>query len=150
MKNNVAGMWRPNRITATIDGKMVEPFGPKPTGLLCFHESMYFVELMSDPNVPRFASGARESGTAEEDKAAMIGNLALFGTYTVDDRGNFTGNTVEGCTFPNWIGNQRTSEQLKEIVDGDHMLEVFQSGDVRVEIHWQRAIAPEAAQTLFF
>ncbi len=73
----------------------------------------------------------------------MVGNLALFGTYTADTEGNFTGNLVQGCTFPNWIGEQRTAEQLEEVVDGDHMLETFQSGDVRVEIHWQRVIAPE-------
>ena len=96
MKNKVVGMWRPEAITATVGGRMMEPFGPKPTGLLCFHESLHFVELMSDPSVPRFASNARENGTAEEDKAVMVGNLALFGTYTVDDQGNFTGNTVEG------------------------------------------------------
>ena len=101
MKNFVIGMWRPETITATMGGKTMEPFGPKPTGLLCFHKSLYFVELMSDPNVPHFASDARENGTAEDDKAAVVGNLALFGTYTVDVEGNFTGNIVQGCTFPN-------------------------------------------------
>ena len=138
MKNKVVGMWRPETIQATVNGQTMEPFGAKPTGLLCFHESMRFVELMSDPSVAHYATGTRENGTAEEDKAAMLGNLALFGTYTVDDDGNFTGNTVEGCTFPNWVGDRRTADQLTEIVDGDHMLELFQGGDVRVEIHWQR------------
>ena len=40
------------------------------------------------------------------------------------------------------IGHQRTADQLKEIVDGDYMLEIFQDGDVRLEIHWQRVVAP--------
>lgn len=142
MNNRDLGMWRPETITAMMGGKRMEPFGPKPTGLLCFHESLHFVELMSDPRVPRFEGNVREAGTAEEDKAAVIGNLALFGTYTVDQEGNFTGNLVQGCKFPNWIGDQRTAEQLKEVVDGDHMLEIFQSGDVRVEIHWRRVLPP--------
>ena len=141
MKNLVLGMWRPEAITGMVGGKTMEPFGPKPTGLLCFHESLHFVELLSDPNVPRFASDAREAGSAEEDKAAVIGNLALFGTYTVDGEGNFTGNLVQGCTFPNWIGDRRTAEQLIETVDGDRMHEIFQSGDVRVEIRWRRVTA---------
>ena len=68
---------------------------------------------MSDPSVPRFAIDAREAGTAEEDKAAVVGNLALFGTYTVDAAGNFTGNLVQGCTFPNWIGDQRTRRAIE-------------------------------------
>ena len=138
MKNNVEGLWRPVSIHATMGGTVVEPFGPNPTGLLSFHESLHFVELMSDPRVPKFASDMREGGTASEDKAAIVGNLALFGTYTVDADGNFTGNTVDGCTFPNWIGDHRSAEQLKEIVDGDVMTEIFQSDDSRVEIVWKR------------
>ena len=143
MKNLVLGMWRPETIIAIVGDQTMEPFGPNPYGLLCFHESLHFVELLSDPRVPPFAGNARESGTAEEDKASVVGNLALFGTYTVDAEGNFTGNVVQGCTFPNWIGDQRTAEQLKELVDGDQMLEIFESGEVRVEIHWQRVHAPE-------
>ena len=138
MRNKVAGVWRPETIHATVDGQSMEPFGPRPTGLLCFHKSMNFVELMSDPSVPQYAGGVRETGTPEEDKAAVVGNLALYGTYTVDDEGSFTGNTVEGCTFPNWIGDRRTTDQLTLVVEGDQMLEVFQSGGVRVEIRWQR------------
>ncbi len=138
MLNKVLGMWRPETIRATQAGRTVEPFGPNPTGLLCFHESMTFVELMSDPRVQAYASGERETGTAAEDKAAVIGNLALFGSYTVDTDGEFTGNTVEGCNFPNWIGDQRNAEQLKEIVDEGSMTEIFQSGDVRVDIIWKR------------
>ncbi len=139
--NKVLGMWRPETIRATVDGKISEPFGPTPTGLLCFHESLHFVELMSDPNVPKFSGGVREGGTAVEDKAAVIGNLALFGTYTVDEDGNFTGNVVQGCSFPNWIGDQRDADRLQEIVDGDGMTEIFQSGNVRVEIHWTRVFS---------
>ena len=138
MPNKVKGMWRAQTIRATLDGETVEPFGPHPTGLLCFHESMTFVELMSNPQVAKYASNDRAGGTAEEDKAAMVGNLALFGTYRIDSNGDFIGNTVEGCTFPNWIGDERSAEQLKEIVDGDTMTEVFQSGDVRVDITWTR------------
>ena len=85
-------------------GNTVEPFGPNPTGLLCFHESMHFVELILDPRAPRFSAGIGEGGTAEEDKAAIIENLALFGTYSVDQDGNFAGNAVQGCTFPGSSG----------------------------------------------
>ena len=138
MKNKVIGMWKPETIQATVKGQTTEPFGPNPIGLLCFHESMRFVELMSDPSVGQYVSESRESGTAEEHKSAMLGNLALFGTYTVNDEGDFTGNVVEGCTFPNWIGDRRTADQLTATVTGDRMFEQFKSGDVLVEIHWQR------------
>jgi hypothetical protein len=141
MVNKVVGMWRPESIRATVNGQTVDPFGPRPTGMLCFHESMHFVELMSDPSVPRFSSGARETGTDEENKAVVIGNLALFGTYSVDEEGNLTGDAVQGCTFPNWIGDRRTGGQIKATVEGDTMTEVFQNGDMRVDIVWKRVTA---------
>ncbi len=139
--NKVLGMWKPETVRANVSGRTVEPFGPSPQGLLCFHESMHFVELISDPRVPAFSGGVREDGTAEENKAALAGNLALSGTYMVDDDGNFMGNVVDACNFPNWIGQQRDAEHLKEIVDGDQMFEVFRDGDVRVDILWKRVIA---------
>ena len=134
MKNLVLGMWRPETITALVGGKTMEPFGPKPTGLFAFTRACISSSSCLTQASLTLRATAREAGTAEEDKAAVIGNLALFGTYTVDGEGNFTGNLVQGCTFPNWIGDQRTAKQLKEIVDGDHMREIFQSGDVRVEM----------------
>lgn len=138
MLNNVAGLWRPETIHATLDGKTMEPFGPSPTGLLCFHESMHFVELLSDPGVPKFSSGEREKGTAEENSAAVIGSLALFGTYSVDQDGNLNGDVVEGCSYPNWIGDRRTSDHIKATVSGDTMTEIFQNGPVRVDLVWKR------------
>jgi hypothetical protein len=141
MVNKVVGMWRPESIRATVNGQTTDSFGAKPTGMLCFHESMHFVELMSDPNVARFGSGVREAGTDEENRAAVIGNLALFGTYSVDHDGNLAGDTVDGCTFPNWIGDRRTGGQIKATVAGDTMIEVFQNGDTRVDIVWKRVTA---------
>ena len=97
-KNKVLG--RSETIGATVSGNTIEPFGPAPRGLLCFHESLHFVELMSDPGVPRFSGGVREGGTAEENKAATIGNLALFGTYTVDEDGHFHRQRGAGLHLP--------------------------------------------------
>jgi len=136
--NKVAGAWKPITINATINGKTIEPFGPRPEGLLVFAENMHFVECLTDPGVPKFASDDRQAGTAEEIKAAFMGTLGLFGTYTVDDEGEFTGNHVEGSTFPNWNGNTRDNTHLTEVVDGDTMTEIFYDGDFTVHIAWQR------------
>jgi len=56
----------------------------------------------------------------------------------VNAEGDLTGDVVEGCTFPNWIGDVRTEEHIKATVEGDMMTEVFQNGDARVDIVWQR------------
>ncbi|AIB15643.1 hypothetical protein ABAZ39_27645 (plasmid) [Azospirillum argentinense] len=70
---------------------------------------------------------------------AMTRGIGFFGTYTVDEKGEFSGNHVEGATFPNWVGSTRTREQLKLIVVGDRMTEHFQRPEgTRIQIEWTR------------
>ena len=137
--NQVAGTWR--MVSARIDpeGRNVPAYGARPNGMLVFTADMHFVELMSDADVPRFASNVRGQGTAAENGAAMAGSIGLFGTYTVDETGAFTGDVVEGSTFPNWIGDVRTAKELRLVVTGDRMDESFQRPDgTPIAIRWQR------------
>ena len=66
-------------------------------------------------------------------------DAALYGTYTVDKEGNFAGNRVEGSSFPNWVGNIRTTDDLSLIVEGNSMTELFfRPSGAKVEIIWKR------------
>jgi hypothetical protein len=137
--NQVLGTWR--MVSAQIDpgGRNVPAYGPAPSGLLVFTEDMHFVEVLTDSTIPKFASSARGNGTADENRAAMAGSIGFFGTYTVDDNGVFSGDKVEGSTFPNWVGDQRTRRELQLVVDGDRMTENFQRPEgTRIAITWQR------------
>ncbi|MDY0978300.1 lipocalin-like domain-containing protein [Massilia sp. CFBP9012] len=137
--NQVLGTWR--MVTAQIDpdGKNVPAYGDKPNGLLVFTEDMHFIEVLTDANIPKFASNVRGQGTIEENRAAMAGSIGFFGTYTVDKDGVFSGNRVEASTFPNWIGQVRTRKELRLVVEGDRMIENFQRPDgARIRIVWQR------------
>ncbi len=137
--NQVLGTWR--MVTAQIDpdGKNLPAYGDKPHGMLVFTEDMHFVEVLTDANIPKFASNERGKGTAEENRAAMAGSIGFFGTYTVDKDGVFSGNRVDASTFPNWVGAVRTRKDLRLIVEGDRMTEHFQRPDgTRILIIWQR------------
>ena len=137
--NQVLGTWR--MVTAQIDpdGKNLPAYGDKPNGLLVFTEDMHFIEVLTDANIPKFASNVRGEGTAEENRAAMAGSIGFFGTYTVDKEGVFSGNRVEASTFPNWIGQVRTRKELRLVVEGNRMTENFQRPDgTRIRIIWQR------------
>ncbi len=137
--NKVVGTWRPVSATLEVNGKMSLPYGPDPQGKLTFTSDLHFVEFLHDPRLPRFKSDRRGEGTDKENRAAMAGMLALYGRYTVDAEGNFSGNTVEGSSFPNWIGDVRTSKELTMKVDGNRMIERFQRpGGARVTIVWER------------
>ena len=138
--NKVVGTWQMVAATVTADGKTSLPYGPEPEGKLVFTSDLHFVEFLYDPRIPRFKSDERGGGTDEENRAVMAGSLALYGRYTVDAEGNFSGNTVEGSSFPNWIGDVRTTNELTMAVDGDRMIENFQRpGGAKVTIIWERA-----------
>ncbi|HXH45501.1 MAG TPA: lipocalin-like domain-containing protein [Bradyrhizobium sp.] len=137
--NKVLGTWR--MVSAQIDpeGRNVPAYGARPNGLLTFTPDMHFIEVLTDSDVPRFASSVRGEGTDAENRAAMAGSIGFFGTYTVDESGEFSGNKVEGCTFPNWIGSVRTRNELRLVVDGDVMTENFQRPDgTKIRITFER------------
>ena len=138
-RNQVLGTGR--MVSAQIDpeGRNQPAYGARPNGLLTFTPDMHFVEVLTDADLPPFASNVRGEGTDAENRAAMASSIGFFGTYTVDENGEFSGNRVEGSTFPNWIGAVRTREQLTLKVEGDRMMEHFQRPDgTKIVIHWER------------
>jgi hypothetical protein len=137
--NKVVGTWRMIAATVEVNGTISLPYGPEPQGRLVFTCDLHFVEFLHDPRIPRFESNERGNGTDEENRAVMAGTLALYGRYTVDADGNFSGNTVEGSSFPNWIGTVRTTNELRMVVDGNRMIESFQRpGGAKVTIIFER------------
>ena len=139
LQNKVLGTWRMVSAQIDPDGKNQLPYGSAPNGLLAFTADMHFVEVLTDSTLPKFASNERGQGTAQENRAVMNATLGLFGTYTVDENGEFSGNRVTGSTFPNWIGDVRTREQLKMVVTGDRMVETFTRPEgTEIKIVWKR------------
>ncbi|MDF0582643.1 lipocalin-like domain-containing protein [Bradyrhizobium yuanmingense] len=137
--NQVLGTWRMVSAQLDPDGRNVPAYGQKPNSLLVFTEDMHFIEVLTDASIPKFASNERGGGTDEENRAAMAGSIAFFGTYTVDENGVFSGNRVEGSTFPNWVGSERTRQDLNFDVIGDRMIENFQRPEgTKVVIIWER------------
>lgn len=69
----------------------------------------------------------------------MARSIGFFGTYTVDANGQFSGNRVEGATFPNWVGGTRTREELTLPVIGDRVTEHFRRPErTKIVIEWER------------
>ncbi|MBX4865063.1 hypothetical protein G9X64_31615 [Rhizobium sophorae] len=137
--NQVVGTWR--MISARIDpeGRNLPAYGEKPNGMLVFTPDLHFVEVLTDANTPRFASDARGEGTDHENREAMARSIGFFGTYTVDENGAFSGNQVQGSTFPNWVGSTRTTKELTLTVSGDRMKEQFQRPEgTKIIIEWER------------
>ena len=116
-KEQLVGTWTLVSSTVERDGTKVEPFGSNPIGYMIFTARGHFAWNLMRTDRPKFASGNRATGTVEENKAAVQGNISAFGTYTVDPDGLLTLHIV-GSSFANWDGT--TQKRIIEI-NGDQL-----------------------------
>jgi len=100
--NDLVSTWTLVSVTLEKDGKKTDMYGANPQGQLFFTPNGRFAAFFLRSDVPKFASGNRETGTPEENKAAVQGGIAYFGTYSVSETDNVITYHLEGSTFPNW------------------------------------------------
>ena len=117
LKEQLVGAWRLVSAVVDKDGQKVEPLGPNPRGAVLFVASGYFSWNMLCGDRPRFTSDSYQTGTPEENKAAVQGTISFVGTYTVTSDGSLTLSII-GSNFPNWEGTTRTG---KVEINGDEM-----------------------------
>ena len=83
------------------------PYGKNPRGYLVYDDTGHvMIQMMKIPPPRPFASG-EDKPTPEEAKAAIIGYVAYFGTYTVDAVKNIVVHHVEGSLDPSYIGKDQ-------------------------------------------
>jgi hypothetical protein len=139
-KSKVTGTW--HLISAYMDnhGKRIDILGSNPSGMLVFTDDLQFIVVINNPDIPKFASGDRLNGLPEEYKSAVINSLGVYGTYTIDENGDFLEEHVLGSTFQNMNGTIRGRDEISEKIDGNKMMENLKIGDgITMNIVWQRA-----------
>lgn len=140
--NPFVGTWRIKKAELEREGERQQPFGLHPVGLLTFTSDMHFVEVLMDGDMPHFASDDIGQGTEHENRAAAARTIGIAGSYQVGTNGEFLGDTVEACTFPNWVGDVRTQKEITAEVDGDLMTEQFrQPAGATITLTWERVRA---------
>jgi hypothetical protein len=102
----------------------IEPYGPSPNGLMVITPEGWFSITITRPDLPAFASGSRERGSDEENRAIVRGSIGYFGTYTIDERAGTITCKIEGTTFPNYRGE---TQVRRLIFDGDTLTYVNDS-----------------------
>jgi hypothetical protein len=103
---DLVGTWtNVSNVNIQQDGSRVDVFGPHARGIAIFESNGLFAIVNVNPDVPKFGSNNRAQGTADENKAAVLGGIALYGTYWVSSKTIFF--RVEGSTYPNWTGTEQ-------------------------------------------
>lgn len=101
---DLVGTWTLVSVVTELDGRRFDTYGPNAKGLLVFDANGRYSIMFIAAHLPKFASGNRSSGTAEECKAVVAGSFAHFGTYVVDEADKSFTFQIERGTFPNWDG----------------------------------------------
>ena len=102
----LVGTWEWVSVDNTAaDGTRTLPFGPKPGGYLTFGADGRFFWLITRPGRAKFASGRRDQGTPDENKATVQGSLAYCGTYAVSNDTLIM--RIEASTYPNEEGAEQ-------------------------------------------
>ena len=133
---DLVGTWtNVSNVNIQQDGSRADIFGPHARGIAIFQSNGLFAIVNIDPDVAKFASNNRAQGTADENKAAVLGGIALYGTYWVSSRTIFF--KIEGSTYPNWTG----TEQARTIISftGDDLKwSLRASVGGTAEVAWKR------------
>ena len=113
---DVAGTWQLVSVEVVEAGKKIEIFGANPRGQLALTPDGRFVLVVTRADLPKYKSGIRQRGTADEFQATVQGSLAYYGSYAVES-GNLVFK-IEGSTFPNLVGE---TQQRSVKVAGDEL-----------------------------
>lgn len=114
------------------------PFGVNPVGQMILGSDGRYSIILTRATLPKIAGGARDKGTAEEDKAIVGGSIGHFGKYMVDAQQKSITFDVEASTFPNWNG-VAFSRPLK--ITGDQLIYTNSApsiGGPAYDVVWKR------------
>ncbi|MGN6573153.1 MAG: lipocalin-like domain-containing protein [Pseudolabrys sp.] len=114
---DLRGTWTLVSSVTDKDGKKSEQFGHGATGMMSLDSGGRFMLTIIGPDLPKFASGNRAGGTAEENKAVVGKSIAMLGTYVHDAAGKTLTFKVESASFPNWNGTVQTRKIVTATAD---------------------------------
>jgi len=107
LKQQLLGTWTfVSSTTKLADGSPL--WGANPKGLTIFTDNGRFSSHVMRSDRARFKSNNRGQGTPDENKAAVVGAISSFGTFTVDEAGRTFTLRYEGSSYPNLEGVEQT------------------------------------------
>ena len=117
LKEQLVGSWTFVSTTGKLpDGSPT--WGANPKGLLIFTDNGRYSSIIVRSDVPKFAANNRVQGTPEENKAAVHGSIATFGTYSVNEAAKSFTVRFEGSSYPNNTGVEQTRSF---VITGDEL-----------------------------
>ena len=103
LAEQLVGTWL---LVSSVDidssGTRTDTWGRNPLGTYMFDDAGHFAQIVLRSDLPKAPS--REKTTSEQAKAVVLGSLAMFGTYTVDEAARTVNVHFLGSTFAGFNG----------------------------------------------
>ena len=139
LKEQLAGTWTLVSIDQTDkDGKKQQLFGPNPKGIQVLDASGKYSQIILRSDMAKFKANSRLEGTAEENKAALQGTTANFGTWSVDEASKTLIVRYEGSLFPNQAGTE-SKRTIAVAADELKVSNPATGSGMRSDTVWRRA-----------
>jgi len=112
------GSWRLKKwILTDGNGRVTEPMGPNPWGLIIYAADGYMSAMLAMPDRTPFAGNDPLGGSPEEAHRAMSSCHAYVGRWRID--GESVVHSVEMALWPNMVG----TEQVRHYhLDGNRVI----------------------------
>ena len=86
------------------NGSRIHLYGDDPQGILTFDATGHYALQIMAKIRPKFEANDKSKGTAEENRAYVVGTQCHFGTYTINEEDHTIVMHVEHATYANWEG----------------------------------------------
>src|SRR5262249_9578622 len=106
LKEQLVGAWMLVSCDSTSASGARQPYcaDPNPNGILIFDASGRHANVIAARGRPKFSTRNRSEAKAEEFKAAALGLVANFGTWSLNEADKTLTLHYEGALFPNIEG----------------------------------------------
>lgn len=139
LKEEIVGTWAllSHEIIAR-DGTKTALFGANPKGLLIFDAGGHYVQIQVRPDRPKFRANNRLEGTPEENKAALVGGIGQFGTWSLNEADkSLTLHEDGNVSYPN---EEDTDQKRTVTLTGDDLKVLIALSDGgKIELMYRRA-----------
>jgi hypothetical protein len=89
------------------DGTRAPSYGAEPRGTLIIDDDGRYSLQIFRRERPRFASGNKAIGTADEYRAAVLGTSAHIGHCAIDPVAHTLNFQIDRASYPNWDGTEQ-------------------------------------------
>jgi len=138
LAEQIVGTWLlVSSVDIDKDGTVTDTWGQNPLGTYMFDANGRFAQILTRSDLPVVPN--RTQTTADQAIAVVLGSIAMFGSYRIDEEAETITVRFEASTFAKFKGTEATRSIVMASPDDLMIRNSARSGGSRGESVWRRA-----------